>query len=82
MADARRITVAHDIRCPFEFGRVCVSSTDVLVLKRLELLGGAEFVGLMTVSGWNLCDQLRTTHHDAKTYVRRLMKTVVKELRS
>ena len=43
------IRVACDVRCPFMFGGVCVTSADILVLKRFQLLLGAKFVGLVWV---------------------------------
>lgn len=43
------VGVASDVRGPFVAGSVCVTGADVLVLERLELLLGAEFVGLWRV---------------------------------
>lgn len=46
MSHITRITVSLDIGRPFEFRRVGVSGADVAGLELLELLLGAEFVGL------------------------------------
>ena len=46
MSDKGSVTVTHDVRSPFELGRIGVSGANVLVLQRLELLCGAELVGL------------------------------------
>lgn len=46
MSNIRCQTIAVDIGGPFEFRGVGVAGTDVAGLQLLELLLGAEFVGL------------------------------------
>lgn len=46
VADVARVRVAGDVGGPLVSGRVCVAGANVLLLERLELLLGAEFVGL------------------------------------
>lgn len=49
----RRVRVARDVRRPLVLGRVRVARADVFVLERLELLLGAEFVGLWRLVCWS-----------------------------
>ncbi len=51
MSDIRGVRVAVDVGGPVVFGRVGVAGADVAGLEGLELLLGAEFVGLWEVSG-------------------------------
>lgn len=46
MADVGRVRVAVDVGRPLELGGVGVAGADVAGLELLELLLGAEFVGL------------------------------------
>ena len=59
------VRVSCDIRRPLVLGCISMSSADVLVLKRLELLLRTKFVGLGL---WLVCilhvTFLATTHHD------------------
>lgn len=50
MADDARVGVAVDVGLPLPARRVRVAGADELCLKPLELLLGAEFVGLVVVS--------------------------------
>ena len=52
MAEVGSEAVAVDVGCPFEFRGVGVAGADVAGLELLELLLGAEFVGL----GWSVLD--------------------------
>ena len=45
MTDIAGVAVTRNVRCPFEFGRIGMASTDIFVLKSFELLSGAQFVG-------------------------------------
>lgn len=51
VAHVRGVRVAVDVGRPVEFGRVGVAGADVAGLQRLELLLGAEFVGLEVGEG-------------------------------
>ncbi len=46
MPDVRRVAVAVDVGGPFVLGGVGVAGADVARLELLQLLLGAEFVGL------------------------------------
>ena len=46
MTDVTSVTVAMHVGRPFELGRVGVSGADVAGLELLQLLLGAQFVGL------------------------------------
>ena len=47
MPDVRGVGIAVNVGSPFELGGVCVAGAHVAGLKLLELLLGAEFVGLL-----------------------------------
>jgi hypothetical protein len=46
VANVRRIRISVDVRHPFKLGSIGVTCADVACLELLELLLGAEFVGL------------------------------------